>query len=88
MSGLDLLSTYISDSEDDEINDKNKSNENFKRYLYIVILFNNYLLITRNIFNLNIYICNSFMKYIFLLKYINLFFNFHKKILQFYNKLY
>lgn len=55
MSGLDLLGTYMSDSEDDEINDKNKSNENFKRYLYIVILFNNYLLITRNTFNLNIY---------------------------------
>lgn len=55
MSGLDLLSAYMSDSEDDEINDKNKSNENFKRYLYIMVLFNNYLLIIRIFFNLNIY---------------------------------
>ncbi|XP_050470747.1 U6 snRNA phosphodiesterase 1 [Bombus huntii] len=31
MSGLDLLSTYASDSEEDEINDNSKSEENSKR---------------------------------------------------------
>ncbi|XP_043593970.1 U6 snRNA phosphodiesterase [Bombus pyrosoma] len=31
MSGLDLLSTYASDSEEDEINDNTKSEENSKR---------------------------------------------------------
>ncbi|CAK9828185.1 U6 snRNA phosphodiesterase 1 [Anthophora retusa] len=31
MSALNLLSTYLSDSEDEEVNDNNKSNENSKR---------------------------------------------------------
>lgn len=42
MSGLDLLSTYASDSEEDEINDNSKSEENSKRYLsslvFIIII--------------------------------------------------
>ena len=43
MSGLDLLSTYTSDSEDDEVNDNEKSTENSERYLSCL-----FFTITRN----------------------------------------
>ena len=57
MSGLDLLSTYASDSEDDEVNDNKKSKENSERYLsclfFISIKYIAVLLIVGITYNLN-----------------------------------